>query len=87
MWQPLQVWVVTTLWFMVTAVAKDVCDLWHESHLAVPEVIGMCVAGLPMAVLPLWQVSQVPVPTALAAEWDNVGLLVGDAFQLLPLGD
>ena len=28
----------------------------------------MCVAVLPLAVLPLWQVSQVPVPTALAGE-------------------
>ena len=32
----------------------------------------MCVAGLPLAVVPLWQVSQVPVPTALAGECAKV---------------
>jgi hypothetical protein len=62
--------VATTVWFMVTAAAKLTCDLWHESHLAVPAGTGIWVAGLDTAlVLPLWQVSQVPVPTALAAEW------------------
>lgn len=55
---------------MVTAVANRTCDLWQESHLAMPAGTGICVAGLETAlVLPLWQVSQVPVPTALAAAW------------------
>lgn len=84
MWQDLQLAVATTLWFMVTADAKLVCERWHESHLAVPMLTGMCVAGLPLAVLPLWQVSQVPVPTALAAEWANttVNQLAVDLWQL-----
>jgi hypothetical protein len=33
---------------------------WQESHEA---VVGMCVAGLPLAVDPLWQVAQVPGAT------------------------
>ena len=75
---------VTTVWFIVTAVAKLACDRWHESHLAAAAVIGMCVAGLPLAVVPLWQVSQVPVPTALAAECAKVTVLqlVVDLWQL-----
>jgi hypothetical protein len=54
---------------MLTEVPKLLCERWHESHLLAPVVTGMCDAGLPVAVLPLWQESQVPVPTALAAEW------------------
>ena len=52
---------------MVTAVRKLACERWQESHRATPVVIGMWPVDLPPAVAPLWQVSQVPVPTALAA--------------------
>ena len=34
--------------------------LWHESQDA---VVGMCPPGLPVAVVPLWQVEQVPGAT------------------------
>jgi hypothetical protein len=34
--------------------------LWHESQDA---EVGMCVDGFPLAVLPLWQVEQVPGAT------------------------
>ena len=71
MWHDLQAAVATTAWFIVTAVAKLVCERWQESHFAVPAGTGMWVAGLPVAVTP-WQVSQVPVPTAFAAECANV---------------
>ncbi len=50
----------------MTELAKLTWERWHESHLATPAGTGMWVAGLPRAVTPLWQVSQVPVPTALA---------------------
>lgn len=84
MWQDLQVAVVTTLWFIVTAVAKLVCERWQESHFATPAGTGMWVAGLPLADVPLWQVSQVPVPTAFAGEWVNttVNQLAVDLWQL-----
>jgi hypothetical protein len=62
----LQVDAPTTAWFIVVAVLQLACDLWHESHLVAPVVTGTWVAGLPLAALPLWQVSQVPLPTALA---------------------
>jgi hypothetical protein len=48
----------------------------------------MWVTVLPLAVLPLWQVSQVPVPTALAGEWVNLtplDQLVVDEWQLSQL--
>ncbi len=75
---------MTTVWFMVTEVAKLVCDLWHESHLDTPVITGMCVADFPSADDPLWQVSQVPVPTALTAEWANCTLdqLAVDLWQV-----
>jgi hypothetical protein len=67
LWQDLQVAPVTTLWFIVTEVAKRTCDLWQESHLAVPTGTGMWVGPFETALLlPLWQLSHVPVPTALA---------------------
>jgi hypothetical protein len=34
---------------------KLLLEVWHASHLA---EVGMCAADFPMAVLPLWQVSQ-----------------------------
>ena len=43
-------------------------DLWHVSHAA---VVATCVAFLPVAVVPLWQLAQVPV-TPL---WLNVTVL------------
>ena len=70
---------------MVTEVAKLVCDLWHESHFETPVVTGICVVVLDTAeVLPLWQVSQVPVPTALAGRWVYCTLsqLLVDLWQL-----
>mgnify|MGYP003529892569 CR=1 FL=1 len=87
MWQDLQVAVVTTVWFIVTEVAKLAWERWHESHLAAPAGTGMCVVDLPLAVLPLWQVSHVPVPTALAAECAKVTVaqLVVDLWQLSQL--
>ena len=36
--------------------------LWQLSQAA---VVGMCVPGFPVAVLPLWQVEQVPGATPL----------------------
>jgi hypothetical protein len=55
---------------MVTDVAKLTCERWQESHFAIPAGIGMWVAFLETAlVLPLWQLSQVPVPKALAGAW------------------
>jgi hypothetical protein len=57
--------VATAAWFIVTLVAKLTCDLWQESHFAVPAGTGMWLAGLVTALTwPMWQVSQVPVPTA-----------------------
>ena len=78
----------TTLWFMVTEVAKLTCERWQESHLAVPAGTGMCVAGLDFALLlPLWQLSQVPVPTALAGAWAYCTLsqLLVERWQLSQL--
>ena len=70
MWHELHAAVATAVWFIVVDAAKLTCEVWHESHFAVATVTGMCVAGLLTAeVVPLWQVSQVPVPTALAAAW------------------
>ena len=60
--------VATIVWFIVVALAQLDCERWQPSHFVGPVVTGMCVAGLPLAVLPLWQVSQVPVPTAFAGE-------------------
>ena len=42
------------VWFM-TAPAKDTVLLWQVSQ---PAVVVTCFAGLPKAVLPLWQVAQ-----------------------------
>jgi len=80
--------VVTTLWFIVTDVANRTCDLWQESHLAIPTGTGIWVGGLETAVvLPLWQVSQVPVPTALAGACVYVTLsqLLVERWQLSQL--
>lgn len=41
---------------MVTVVQGAVV-LWQESHAA---VVGICDVGFPVAVVPLWQVAQVP---------------------------
>ena len=38
--------------------AQLLVDLWHVSHAA---VVATCVAFLPVAVVPLWQLAQVPV--------------------------
>jgi hypothetical protein len=55
---------------MVIELVKLTCDLWQESHLAMPAGTGMWVGPfLTAVVLPLWQVSQVPVPMALAGAW------------------
>jgi hypothetical protein len=73
---------------MVTAVENLTCERWQESHLAIPAGTGMCVAGLETAlVLPLWQVSQVPVPTALAGAcvYCTLNQLEVDRWQLSQL--
>jgi hypothetical protein len=46
---------VTPAWLNVAGFQAPV--LWQVSHEA---VVGICVAGLPAAVVPLWQVVQVP---------------------------
>ena len=68
----------------MVAPAKLACERWHESHLATPPTTGMCVAGFPLADVPLWQLSQVPVPTAFAGECANttVNQLADDRWQL-----
>ena len=45
----------TPVWLKVAGVQAEV--LWQVSH---DWVVGMCVVGLPVAVVPLWQVAQVP---------------------------
>ena len=60
---------------MVMAVAKLVCERWQESHFAIPAGTGMWPLGFPRAEVPLWQVSQVPVPTALAGECEKTTLV------------
>jgi hypothetical protein len=87
LWQDLQAPAVTTLWFMLIAVFHAACDRWQESQRAGPAGTGMCAALLPVAVLPLWQVSQVPVPTALAGEWVKLTVpqLLVDLWQLSQL--
>jgi hypothetical protein len=54
----------TELWLKVAGVHALV--FWQVSHEA---VVGMWPLGLPLAVLPLWQVEQVPAATEL---WLNV---------------
>jgi hypothetical protein len=46
----------TPLWLKV-AVLQATPILWQLSQ---DWVVGMCVVGLPVAVVPLWQVAQVP---------------------------
>ena len=46
------------MWLNVAGVQALV--LWHVSQAC---VVGMCVVGLPLAVVPLWQVEQVPGAT------------------------
>ena len=43
------------MWLKVAGVQPDV--RWQVSQDC---VVGMCVVGLPVAVVPLWQVAQVP---------------------------
>jgi hypothetical protein len=43
------------------AVAHEAVLLWQVSHAA---LVATCVDGLPVAVVPLWQLAQLPV-TAL----------------------
>ncbi|MEQ1661062.1 MAG: hypothetical protein ABL877_00015 [Thiobacillus sp.] len=47
------------MWLMVAG-AQGAFVRWHASQAA---VVGMCVVGLPLAVLPLWQVEHVPGAT------------------------
>jgi hypothetical protein len=42
------------VWFIAVP-ANDVVDLWQVSQAA---LVAMCVAGLPKAFVPLWQVAQ-----------------------------
>jgi len=44
----------------MVALIQGVVVLWHESQAA---VVGMWPPGLPVAVVPLWQVEQVPGAT------------------------
>jgi hypothetical protein len=44
----------------MVALAHGVDVLWQESQAA---VVGICPPGLPVAVVPLWQVAQVPGAT------------------------
>jgi hypothetical protein len=72
----------------VTLLAKLICERWHESHFAMPAGTGMCVDGFETAlVLPLWQLSQVPVPTALASAcvYCTLSQLLVDLWQLSQL--
>ena len=48
--------------------------LWQLSHAC---VVGICVVGLPLAMLPLWQVEHVPGATPL---WVNAA-----GFQAIDL--
>jgi hypothetical protein len=69
----------------VTEAVKLTWERWQESHLAIPAGMGMCLADLETAlVLPLWQLSHVPVPTALAGAWVYCTLsqLLLDLWQL-----
>ena len=71
------------VWFM-RAPAKVTVLLWHVSHGA---LVGMWFAGLPRAVVPLWQLAQFPViPAWLKAAVGAAGFgaavgaaIVGDA--------
>ncbi|MFH1819754.1 MAG: hypothetical protein ABIK08_08880 [Pseudomonadota bacterium] len=45
----------TPLWLKLAGTQAAV--LWQLSQAA---VVGICVVGLPLAMLPLWQVAQVP---------------------------
>jgi hypothetical protein len=47
------------VWF-IKAPTKDVVFLWQVSQAM---LVGMCVAGLPKAAVPLWQVAQLPGAT------------------------
>ena len=47
--------------------------LWQVSHAA---VVGRCVVGLPVAVVPLWQVAQVPGATPVWLKVAGVQALV-----------
>jgi hypothetical protein len=49
-------WLVTTVWVWFQLVGRQVVVLWQAMQLVA--ATGMCVAGLPVAVLPLWQVVQ-----------------------------
>ena len=58
LWHVLHAVAVTTVWFIVAGLNTTV--VWHGSHEA---VVGMCVAFLPVAVVPLWHVAHVPATT------------------------
>ena len=69
----------TPVWSNLAGVQADVT--WQESH---PSVVGMCVAGLPAAVVPLWQLAQVPSTST----WSTLragfhAVVVWQAAQLL----
>jgi hypothetical protein len=55
LWHDLHGVAVTTVWFIVAGLNTVV--LWQASHEA---VVGMWVAFLPVAVVPLWHVAQLP---------------------------
>ncbi|MBS0330831.1 MAG: hypothetical protein JSR30_13320 [Proteobacteria bacterium] len=59
LWQVAHVPGATPLWLKAAGFQATV--LWQVSQDA---VVGICVLGLPVAVLPLWQLAQLPGVTA-----------------------
>ena len=56
MWQVLQMPVTgICVWFQVVVEKSTACGEWQEPQLT---VVGMCVAILPVADVPLWQLVQ-----------------------------
>ena len=67
-WQLMHVPAAMPAWPKVAGTGNQAAvDVWHESHAA--EVVMCPVVGLPVALVPLWQVAQVP---AAIPAWLNV---------------
>ena len=71
---------VVPVW-LIDAGANAVVFLWQVSHCA---DVGMCVVGLPKAVVPLWQLEQRPATGGLAVAWLKVAVaqLVVELWQV-----
>jgi hypothetical protein len=57
----------------MVALVHGAVVLWQESQAA---VVGICPPGLPLAVVPLWQVEQVPGATPVWLKVAGVQALV-----------